>query len=77
MMTILTVLHVIAVCALALWLIHEILENAKLRVKNAKMRAALETIGGVSNQTCESVDTLAVLSREFIKIAREALEANK
>jgi hypothetical protein len=77
MMTILTVLHVIAVCALALWLIHEILENAKLRVKNAKMRATLETIGGVSNQTCESVDTLAVLSREFIKIAREALEANK
>ena len=44
MMTILTVLHVIAVCTLALWLIHEILENAKLRVKNAKMRAALEEI---------------------------------
>jgi hypothetical protein len=70
MMTILTVLHVIAVCALTLWLIHEILENAKLRVKNAKMRAALQEIALFDkDRLCGVLDCRI--------IAREALEEKK
>ena len=40
----------------------------------ARLRAALEIIGGVSNNTCESIDTLSMLSREFIRLARLELE---
>ena len=70
MSIIISVVNVISVCAFALWLNYEIFENAKLRVKNAKMRAALQEISLFDkDRLCGVLDCRI--------IAREALEENK